>query len=156
MKLIKYSLIVILSLFSLNLFAETSLTEQSVSKMLKVMEEAVKAQDAENLISHFSKEAKITFEMPANMGGKMEMDVTGYKSILLQAWALPAKYTYDSQDLVITVASDGKSAIATDVTIETLEVNGKVIMSSKTREDVTVKLFNGIPKITDLYAKVEM
>lgn len=93
MKLIKCSLIIILSLVSQNLLAETPLTEQSVSNLLRKMDEAAKAHDAESLMSHFSQDAKIIFDMPVNMGGKMEMGVTDYKSMLKQGWAMPAKFT---------------------------------------------------------------
>lgn len=58
--------------------------------------------------------------------------------------------------MVINVASDGKSAIATDLTIETIEVNGKVIMTSKSREKITIKLFGGAPIISALYGKLEL
>lgn len=143
-------------MFSLNSLAETPLTQLSISHMAKMMEEAAKEHDTEKLISHFTKDAQITLDMPANMGGKMVLGVNQYEKLLKQGWAMPAKFTYETKDLIITVASDGKSATATDLTIETIEINGKVIMSSKSREKITIISLNGIPKITTLYGKLEL
>lgn len=141
---------------SYGVIAEAIISESDVRKMLSEMEQAVISQDADRLLSNFSTDAKITLDMSANMGGKMEVNVKNYKSMLKQAWAMPAKFTYEVKDIQINVEPDGLHATASDVIIETIEVNGKVIASSRTRERIKIISKEGKPIISSLYGKLVM
>jgi len=150
-------LISVLGIISINTaYAEKRLSERSVSNMLKTMEKSAKSHDAETLMSFFSKNAKIILDMPAKLGGKTVMGVSKFTDMLKQSWGMKAEFTYETRDVVISIAADGKSAIATDLTLETVSIGGKLIMSTKTKEKITIELIDGKPLIMELYGKVEI
>ncbi len=131
------------------------MTETDIRNMLKLMEHSVISRDVEGLMSHLSEDAEIMLEMPESMGGKMELDVNSYKSMLAQSWALPAKFTYEVRNINIRMGPEGKTASASDTTLESVEINGMVI-SSKSEEQLTIVSDNGKPLITGIVAKVEV
>ena len=153
MKYIVSLFIAIFILISCGANSERKITESDVLKMLNDMEESVKAQNVDQLMSHFSEDATMTLDMPENMGGKLKADVQEYRSMLKQSWALPAKFTYEVKDVFIEVDADGLSATASDTTIETIEMNGQVIASAKTEEYIEIISKDGKPVIVKLYGK---
>ncbi len=156
MKYVKYALAIIFVLVSYGINADARITEGDVLKMINEMEQAVISQDADKLMSNFSKDAKITLDMPTNMGGKMELDVNKFKLMLKESWAMPAKFTYEVKDVQISVDPDGLHATASDITIETIEMNGKIVASSRSKERIEIISKEGKPIITSLYGKVAM
>jgi len=146
----------LLILFSFGAIADTGLTEGNVRKILGLVEQAVISHDAEKLMSHFSDDAKIVLELPENMGGKVEFDVDSYKSMLKQSWAMPAKFTYEVRDIKINIDPKGDRATVSDVTLETIEMNGQIIASSKAVENIEIINKNGKPLITSIFGKVDI
>lgn len=155
MRISTYITLLVFNLVTSNLLAEEKLTEESIKKIFSGMEQAVESQDAKQLASYFSKNAKILISMPENMGGEMEMSVSEYETLLEQTWALPATFAYEVKDIEIDIAPDGKSAVATDLTIESIEMNGETLFSSKTKERIEIELFQGEPQITELSGQAQ-
>jgi hypothetical protein len=156
MKLLKY-LVLLLSLTTSNLLlAETTLTEASVNKMLNDIQTTVIDKNLTGFASYFTKDSTITIVMPENMGGTSTIGKQEYLRMLEQGWALPAEYTYEIRDIKINVAPDGQSAIATDVTLETVAMDGKVVASTRSYETINIVLHDGGPKIKALRGEVEM
>ena len=140
----------------LNVLAAPLITEQSVLDMIERIEQATDARDIDGVIAVLSSDVSIVIDMPSNMGGRIEVDLAGYKNMLVQAWGMPADLTHEIQDVEISIAPDGESATVTHLTIETLEANGTVILSSNTKSMFTAKIINGTLKITSLYGEVEI
>lgn len=153
----KYTISLLVTLFMLvscGANTEEKITESDVLEMINSMKEAVKFQNADQLMSHFSPDARMTFDMPENMGGKIEAGVQEYQSMAKQSWALPAKYTYEVKDVYIEVDLDGLSATVRDTTIETMEMNGQIILSTQSEEHIDIISKDGKPLIVKLYGKV--
>ena len=156
MNFIKPSIVLFLLLFSFGLTAETTLNTESVNKLLNNIQESVRKKDADKFATYFTDDAKITIEMPSNMGGTMNLNMTQYIKMLKEGWALPAKYTYEVKDIRIKISQNKNSATVNDVTLEKIEMNGKIIASSESIETMTVVISNGTPKIKSLYGKVKL
>lgn len=160
MKVQRYLLVILFALCSFVLSACSTesgakITEESVRNMLTQMEQAAVAHDVGMLTKHIAADATITFDLPAAMGGKQEISLGDYKEMLTQGWSMPATYTYEVKDIQVSVASDGMSATATDVTIETVEMDGQM-MSTETNERLEITADNGKPIITSIYGKLKM
>lgn len=151
---IKAAFILLLFLFSCNLYSST-LSESSVSDLISSVQESVQEKNIAQLVSFFTEDAKITIEMPRNMGGTITLSKTQYKDMLKQGWAMPGKYTYEVQNITITISPDSKTAVVTDVTIETIEVGGQVIRSTS-QETLNIVVEKGRPMIKRLYGKVQL
>jgi len=147
-----YAFAVLAILFAGNSIAEQALTQESITKVLDSVQTAALKHDAEGVIAHLSPSAEIEIEV---MGFKTTLSVSEYKGMLVQGWATPAKYTYEVRDIVISINPDGKTAKVTDVTIETVELDGKTI-SAKTYQTTMFALENGVPTVTRLSARMEM
>ncbi|RDE19674.1 nuclear transport factor 2 family protein [Motiliproteus coralliicola] len=132
------------------------MTENDVRKMLNQMEQAVLSHDADKLISYLADDAEIILELPANMGGKVTLNVDSYKAMLKQSWAMPANFTYEVRDIEINMGPNGHRATASDVTLETVEMNGQIIASSETVETIEIIYKEGKPLITSIHGKVDL
>lgn len=160
LKLRKYLLVILFAscsfvLSSCDVNTEAKITEENVLNMLIKMEQAAISHDIPSLTENISENAIITMDMPSNMGGKQTFTLGSYKEMLKQGWEMPAKSTYEIKDIQISVASDGMSATATDITVETVEMDGKVI-SAEIAERIEIISENGKPVITSIYGKVKM
>lgn len=156
MNYLKNILLSISMLVSFSVIADSGMTEDDVQKMLNQMEKAVLSHDADKLISHLTDDAIIILELPANMGGKVNLDVDSYKEMLKQSWAMPAKFTYEVKNIEINVDPSGDRATASDVTLETIEMNGQIIASSRTIEKIDIVQKDGKPLITRIHGKVDI
>jgi hypothetical protein len=128
------------------------LTEQSVFNMMRSFEAAYAAHDAEGLASHYSKDYKSTYDMGEENDHKITMGLSEVLSQFTGQWSSDAEFTIEKQDEVITVASDGKSAVVTSLDIQTIQLDEDILAITHSKGTLTVKSFNGTPKITDSYA----
>jgi len=135
-------------------FAEELITEKSIENLISNMEEAAKRQDVEQLITHFAKDTKVTFEFSGSQGGKMELGLLSYKEHLKQGWSMPMKFSYQVDDISISIADDGKSAEVTDVVTETITMDGEIVMTTRTYEKIKIVNIEGLPLITRVYGLV--
>lgn len=154
MKYITPLIVALLILISCDASSETKITKYDIQEMISNMEEAAKFQNAEQLMSNFSEDAMMTFDMPESMGGKMEVGVQEYLSILKKNWALPAKFTYEVMDVRIDVDPDGLSATLRDRMIETIEMNNQVIISLQSEEHIEIISKDGKPLIVKFYGRL--
>jgi len=154
MKYTKSIFLLVVFWVSCSLSAET-LTKESVSDLLTKVEESVQARNPELLVSYFTDNVEVTMVMPKNMGGTLKANKQQYKEMLKQGWAMPGKYTYEVRDIKITVSKDSKSAVVTDLTVESIEIGGQKI-ESKSRERIEVVVQNGKPLIQKIYGKIEL
>lgn len=155
MNYIKQTLMLVLFLVTFSLSAETKLTTESVTQMINGIQKTVLAQDAEKFAAFFTDDAKINIEMPANMGGVMNLDKPKYINMLKLGWAAKdVEYTYEVKNIEIKISANGKNATVKDLTLETIKVGGKIIASSKSEETLKVIVSEGVPKIINLYGKV--
>lgn len=154
MKYIIPVIVALCILVSCDASSEKKITEYDVQQMMSRMAEAAKSQNIDRFMSSFSEDAMMTFDMPESMGGKMEVGVQEYRSMLKQNWALPAKFTYEIMDVRIDVDPGGLSATASDRMIETMEMNGQVIISLQSEEHIEIISKNGKPLIVKFYGKL--
>ena len=132
-----------------------SLSKSSVSGLLRQVESALKARSIDRIASYFTPDAEFVLDMPKNMGGKTQMRLGEYQKTLQLGWSVPGKHSVRLENIVITLAEDKKSAKVTAVAVESLEMDGNVIMSARAKEKLTVVIHQGKPKISYLYAKLE-
>jgi len=139
----------------LQVSAKPELTERKITEMLKTLVQAVKKHDEKKIISFFTPKAKFAFEMSPLMGGKQEFNLKEYEKMLKLGWETISTYSYEVKDIKIKLASDKQSAIVTDTTLEVAEI-GKQKLISKAREEFSVILYQGKPRIEWLRAKVDI
>ena len=155
MNYIKQTLMLVLFLVAFGVSAETKLTTESVTQMINDIQKTVLAQDAVKFAAFFTDDAKITIEMPANMGGVMNLDKPKYINILKLGWAVKdVEYTYEVKNIEIKISANGKNATIKDLTLETIKMGGKIIASSKSEETLKVIISDKTPKVKSLYGKV--
>ena len=154
MKFLKKSLLLVLFYFLVACSAETTLNTGSVNQMLDDMLESVQKKDADKLVSYFTADAVIILDVPPKMGGKREINKSQYAQMLKEGWATPAKFTYEVKDIKIKISKDKKKATVSDITLETVEMNGKIVAKAKTQETMEIVLSDGKPEIKSLYGKI--
>lgn len=134
--------------------AEPSLEMSEIKSMLANIEQGVRKRNIKMLAPHFTNDAKFTLIMPIAMGGEMTLNKPEYLTLLEEAWSMPLELTYEVKDVDININPDKNNAIVTDLTIETLSVNGKLILTTKAKETMNVVMDQGVPKIRALYGKM--
>jgi ketosteroid isomerase-like protein len=150
-------LVLVLSITAPNLLlAETTLTEASVNQMLNDLQAAVNEKNVTTFATYFTDDSTITFVLPENMGGTSTVSKQQYIESLKQGWAMPTESTYEVKEIEIDVAPDGQSALATDVVLETVAINGKTVASTRTQETINIVLDNGAPRIKAIRGEIEM
>ncbi|TQV88389.1 DUF4124 domain-containing protein [Aliikangiella coralliicola] len=132
------------------------LNKRIVERLLRNLEAASKARNANRLISYFTPDADITLDLPANLGGKQKMSVSKYKETLVLGWSVPGNISAKMEDVVITLSEDKKSAYVTATVVESLEMDSNVIMSTRATEQLTVVIKNGVSLIDKMYVKLEL
>ena len=153
MNLLKNCLI-LLCFLPFTSFSDELITEKSIENLITNMEEAAKRQDVEQLITHFTKDTKVTFEFSGSQGGKMEFGLLRYKEHLKQGWSMPMKFSYQVDDISISIADDGQSAEVNDVVTETITMDGEVVMTTRTYEKIDLVNVQGLPLITRVYGLI--
>lgn len=154
MKHIKSIFLLILLFVPFSLSAETLLNKSSVSELIENVHNAASVRDADKLASYFTDDISITIEMPTNMGGTQKLNKEQYKKNVKDSVAMYKKYTYDVKGIDIKISPDNKSAIVTDLVLETVEVNGRTI-STKSHEIINIVISDGVPKINNVYGKLK-
>ena len=127
------------------------LTEQMITDMHDKMELAAQAHDLNTLMSYYSKDVVISIAMANAPTTTLNWDQ--YRQAAEQSWKRGTDYQYESKDLTIDIATDGKSAKVSDTVIESIKMFGKTI-NTTTNETTTVALVEGKPMI--IYVKGEM
>lgn len=153
MKVLKNCLI-LLCFLPFTSLAEELITEKLIENLISNIEEAAKRQDVEQLITYFVKDAKVTFEFSGSQGGKMELGLLGYKEHLKQGWSMPMKFSYQVDDIAISISENGKSAEVTDLVTETITMDGEIIMTTRTYEKIEIINVRGLPMITRVYGLI--
>lgn len=148
--------LIILCLLPLTSFAENPITHKSIEDLVLNIEESAKMQNVDQLVTHFSKDVKVTFEFSESQGRRLELDLLGYKELLRQGWSMPMKFGYQIDDVVISISDDGESAVVTDVITETVTMDGEIIMSTRTHEKINIVNIDGSPLITQVYGLVSI
>lgn len=156
MRAMQYITFVFCALISLHLHAGENITKKDILKIIHEVEAAAKSHNVEAIIKHFSTDAKITLNFPAELGGTQVLSVAEYSALLRDGWSLPAEFKYDVKDIQIEISKDQKTATATDIVYESIEIPGQFKIKSKSFEQVKFGLFNGAVLITDLSGKTEI
>jgi len=144
-------------LISFNSSAELLLNQTTINGMLDKIQESVSSQDIDKFSMFFTEDSIITFEMPKNMGGISTISKDEYMKMLKLGWSLPeVKLTYEVNNIDINIAKDQKSAVVKSITIETVEMNGEIVMSSTSHEVANIIIFNEAPTINKLYGKIDI
>lgn len=132
--------------------ADQRLSKAKISKMLKSIADAAQARDIEGMMQHFAPSAIITLE---TNGKKYPMSIDQYRAQTLQGWKQMPNSTLTIKNLKITVSPNGKKAQATDISVETADLNGRKI-KAETHETTQIELIDGSPKITSLTGVMQM
>lgn len=147
---------VFLLLISTQATAVTRLSQATIDAMLIQIQQAAQAKDAASLIAHFDPKATIILDMPAELGGKIKLDVAQFKANLQQAWATPAEFSYQTNPAEVAIAADGLSANTRYTSVESIRLNGLLLLSTHTQQQMQIHIRNGQPAISRLYGKVNM
>lgn len=153
---IKNVILVILLIISFNLSADTVLNHASVNQLIMNVQESTKKQDVNKLASYLAEDATITIVNLSNAGDTMNLTKTDYINMLKLNWALSAKFSYEVKNINIIISENEKSATVSDFTIETVEMDGKIIASSQSQENIKIIISGGVPKIQSIHSNVKM
>ncbi len=127
-----------------------------MENMLDGLQLAVKSQNVDGVLIHFTEDAKIDFDYPMALGGDMNIEIDEYGKMLKMAWAMPAEYAYEVSDINIVMSADGTQATVTDRVNESMSMQGQIIMSTETTETLEVVITDGIAKISRLHGAAEI
>lgn len=134
--------------------SEKQAAESAIENMLDEIQAAVEAQNAQQLLSHFSANARIQFTASPELGGDMDLGVKEYGLLLELSWSLPAEYDYTVKDVEIIVADGLNHAVVTDKTYEKVSMQGKVVLSTMTEQTMDVVFLDGKPLINKLQGTI--
>ncbi len=108
--------------------ADSKITEQQVSALLKVIDQETVQQDNVGVLSHLAENVVIHLTMPGPKGPQtVTMNKADYQSNLEQGAQSVSNYQYERKDTRIEISGDGKSARVTDKVYETATIEGKTI-----------------------------
>lgn len=155
------------TLFGLLLFtfataasADSGITRAHLKQTIDQMIAAVDKQDVDAFSAYFVSNAKITIELPAELGGETyQPTLAGYLADLRSTWDElkqgNGKYTHEMRDIKITIDADGKHATVTDTTLETIELDGQK-MTTESDTITHFVWFKGTPMVSEMYGKVRL
>lgn len=157
MKLLKSTWIVLLLSFSFHAFADSSLNEASIEKIIANIKDAAQTQDVNKLLKDLSPNIKILLDMPKEMGGNLDLNFGQYKEMLEQTWSIPgAEFTHNVKNIVIKISQDKQTALVTADVYESVFIKGKKLISSHTAENTYIAIENGRPMIVKISGKVNL
>ncbi|WP_281557730.1 hypothetical protein [Thalassomonas sp. RHCl1] len=156
MNKVKSVVILICMVVSLQVSAKNYLDEESVNNLMENIIEAVHTKNLEQLASSFSDDVKIIMDLPAEFGGKETLTKDQYLELTQESWAMPGDFTYEVLDLNIVLSNNKTSAIVTDKVVETIVLNGKLLISTTSDESFHIVIEDGLPKVEIVYAKLRV
>jgi len=133
----------------------SSLSKKSVKRMLSQLEAATKLKDANKLISFFTPDVEFFLDFPENLGGKQQLGLAEYKQQLEQSWSIPGEHASKLENIKIELSEDKKSAAITATAVESLRIDGKLVMQGRTDEKMKVVIHQNKAKISKLKAKLD-
>ncbi len=136
--------------------ANAKLNKQDISDFSDSLQQAVKNQDVDELMSHFSSDAKIQMNMPEYLGGTLEMALKDYKAMLAISWSISADFTYEIKDTTTSLGKSGETAILKETILETMAIDGEVMTSTSSIQTSKIVLVSGKPKIVSIQMDVTM
>ena len=151
--LFKFSLLMYALLISSLSYAE-GLTEKSVSGLISQIDKAIISMNADHVGEALSDNVSITMNISA--GGQKSVlrpSKHEYLTLLKEGWSQYRNYKYNRTNLKISLT--GNKALITADIFESMTVQGQTI-SGATKEEVTVELINGNPRITKIVGYTRM
>jgi HEPN domain-containing protein len=127
------------------------LSEQSVRELIAKMDQAARTRSIEPLAEVLSDDAVIRVTVHIERR-KRVLDLTkeDYLEMVRRGWARASAYTFQRTALDITIQNPERARVTTEV-LESLSVQGQS-MQGRTRQEATVELRRGRPRITRLDA----
>lgn len=146
--------------FSAGASADSGMTRADLKQTIDQMIEAVDRQDVDAFSAYFISDAKITIELPAELGGQTyQQGLADYMNNLRTTWdelkQSNGKYSHELRDIKITIDADGKHATVTDTTLETIEIDGQK-MTTESDTITRFTWFKGVPKVSEMHGKVRL
>ncbi len=132
--------------------AEQRLTKAEVTKILNSVTAAAQARDIEGVMQHFATDAVIILQTE---GRSYPMTTEQYRAQTVQGWKQMPKSTLEIKNIQIKLSPDGKKATATDVSVETADLDGRKI-KAETHETAEIELVDGVPKNKKLTDVMQM
>lgn len=130
------------------------LSQKSVKALLDSVDAAANSQNVEQIASSMSDNVEIVINVTMQ-GQTQVMQITKpqYIEMLKQGWAEYSDYKYTRSSTKIDIKGD--KAIATATVKESMTVQGQKV-SSVTREEATIELVKGEPRVTKLVGYTSM
>lgn len=151
--LFKPALLMCTLLISSLSYAE-GLTEKSVRGLISQIDKAVVSMNADHVGEALSDNVSIT--MNISTGGQKSVLMPSkheYLTMLKEGWSQCTNYKYNRTNLKISLI--GNKALITSDIYESMTVQGQNI-SGTTKEEATVELINGNPRITKIVGYTKM
>jgi ketosteroid isomerase-like protein len=140
----------LLCLFAPFVHADPALTENSIRNLYDQVAAAASQRDIDATLEHMSEDVRIHI---STAKGSLDLDATQYRQLLKQGWSGLDAYRMEVAIESIEIAEDGQSATVKDTTKETLTMNGHE-MSTGMQETASLRLIDGMPKITRIEAVI--
>jgi len=132
----------------------SDLTEEIVRGVVTKMERAVDNRDIDGFSEALSDD--VTIVMNIRMRGQTQVlrpSKQEYVSMLEQSWSVSKNYKYSRSNLKIDI--QGNRAVVTADVSESMTVQGRNI-SAETHEEVTIKMVNSKPLVTNVIGHTTM
>jgi hypothetical protein len=153
-KLVKVSVLIIALCVSAISHAG-GLTEKTIIDLMKKVDNATSSLDIAPIEEILSDNVAITMNITSQ--GQTEVlkpTKQEYLSMLQEGWSMYTNYKYVRTNVKIKLESEKRAYVTADVE-ESMTVQGQNI-TGKSKEEVTVELIGGKPKITKVTARVRM
>jgi len=151
--LFKSSLLICALLISSLSYAE-GLTEKSVIGLISQIDKAIASMNADQVGDALSDNVSITLNFTA--GGQKSVlrpSKHEYMKLLKEGWSQYGNYKYNRTNPKISLT--GNKALITADIYESMTVQGQTI-SGNSKEEITVELINGNPRITKIVGYTRM
>ncbi len=143
-------LAILLCLVSTQGVAADKITRQQIQQVMDASDQAARNRDAQGIGAYLGTKFYKYIDLPEE---KTPLAVALAKKQYLEqidkGWKKLDSYDYERKDVVINVATDGKSAESFSTVIETFSTDGRK-MVSKVREYATYELEDGRPVIVQI------
>lgn len=131
------------------------LTEHSVRELIARVDGAANAMNIAPIAESLSDDVVISMTISVNgQRHTLRPSKREYLEMLRQGWAAASSYQYRRESLDIRLESENRARVTAEVT-ESMVIQGQYIRGN-TREEATIELLDGEPKVTKLVGSTTM
>ncbi len=156
MNLSKYLTLLISTLISFGVYADTSiiLTEANIKETLESFDSSIPEKNINSIHDYLANNVKITLEFQTDQGIQiLKLNKNQYINLTLDAWSKINPSIPNRKILNIQIDKKSNKATVESITTEIVEMEGKKI-TNQSKELLTFKANKGTIKLVESYSQV--